>query len=111
MTKDIIDLTKLIENKTSKQALGEVVSLCKFRENKHYLEKRAKKIKDLEEIRKELETAEFILFNFITLMDEEQQSKGDYLAIEQVRFTYEHWYLVRDIVDRRLRKIKHEQEE
>lgn len=108
MVKDIDDLMKFIDQKNDKPE-GELVSLCKFRADKSYLQKKKARIKNLEDIREELKVAEFHLFNFLSAMNDETHTvKSDVIVIDHIRFMFDQWYSVKDIVERKIKEAKQE---
>ena len=106
MKKDLTDLINFMNKKESKPE-GEVVSLCEYRKDKAYLKQRAEKIKKLENLREELKVAEFHLYSFISAMDNEQpKNKTDYLVVELVRFVYDQWHMIKDMIERKVKQAK-----
>ena len=106
MKKDITDLIKLINKKTDKPE-GELVSLCRYREDKAYIKQRTEKITNLENLREELKNAEYHLFNFLTIVDDgTPKNKLDRLIIEHIRFLYDQWSTVKDVVDQQIKRVK-----
>ena len=108
MKKDITDLIDFIGKKTEKKE-GELVSLCRYREDKAYIQKKNKRIKELEGLRDDIKNAEFHIFNFISTMDDESSnSKFDLMVIDHMRFVFEQWHMVRDMLERKIQKAKQE---
>ena len=106
MKKDLTDLINFMNKKEPKPE-GEVVSLCEYRKDKAYLQQRAEKIKKLENLREELKVAEFHLYSFISTMDNEQpKNKTDYLVVELVRFIYDQWHMIKDMIERKIKQAK-----
>lgn len=105
------DITKLVDfiNKKNDKPDGELVSLCKFRADKAYLQKKKARIKNLEDMREELKVTEFHIFNFLSAMDDEtHKAKSDVVIIEHVRFMFDQWYSVKDIIERKIKEAKQE---
>lgn len=105
---DMIELEQMLSKKQKQKEDAEIVSLCRYRENKQYLAHRTKRIKMLEELREEMKMAEYYLFNFVSAMDgeEDEPSKEERITTEHVRFMYEQWHSVRNIVERKIKKTK-----
>ena len=108
MKKDITDLIDFISKKTEKKE-GELVSLCRYREDKAYIQKKNKRIKELEGLRDDIKNAEFHIFNFISAMDDETHiEKIDHLTIDHLRFMFEQWHMVKDMLERKIQRAKQE---
>ena len=105
MIKNFDELTALLSD--TKKESGEVISLCEYRKNKKYLHMRAKDIEELEKLQKYSEQGETSLFKILKVMDKKRHdNEKDLTTLQQIRFMFEHWYTIKDLIDKKLKQAK-----